>query len=141
VADRDTGGGANVEGGVSTDGGNLTGRDDRRNQQRYDNRNDPQQNVNIGGGDGGHFQMWAKILEHGMEIQNLVRQMDNLPDRVTKLERLEVVVKPGPEVVIKQTATSAGNFSMRALFVVLIIALIVVISLVAFLVYWQVSRG
>lgn len=88
----------------------------------------------------GDMSMWFKILEHGAQIQELFRQMDSLPTRVDKLERVEVVVKPGPEVIVTRTEAETRNLSVRMIFVVLTVSLLVSLLVVAFLVYVQVTK-
>lgn len=110
-----------------------------------------QQNMRAGDtyvGSPGDFPIW-KLMEMAADIRVLVSQMDDLPnkvgrltDQVGRLERLEVVVKPGPppEVVIRPVAHDTVNLSVRMIAVIFLVALVVVLVLVAWLVLIQVAR-
>lgn len=125
-----TGGGASVKGDAET--GQFTGRDDRKNQQ------------NMRAGDvhvaaSGNFPDW-KLIEMATDIRALVAQ--RLPERVDRLEKLEVVVRPGPppEVIVRPIANDTVNLSVRMIVIIFLVALVAVLGLVAWLVFLQVAR-
>lgn len=87
------------------------------------------------------FQIWVKLLDMAAQIRELTIQMDDLPRRVTRLEDTEVIVRPGPEVVIRPAAKhETTNLSLQAVLIIVMAAVVVVVVLVAALVFWQVSN-
>lgn len=112
----------------------------KRNRQE---RIDPRQTVNFQGDTGGSdiTRIWIELGRHGQDINTLIRQMDDLPARVRDLEKTEVVIRTranaDPEIVIRP----APQFSTRTLLIVLVTALAIIIALVAFLVYWQITHA
>lgn len=120
-----TGGGASVGGDVASK--QFTGRDDQRSSQ----------NVTFSNPD--NMMLWAKLLEIGGTVNHLVIQMDNLPHRVDRLERLEVVVRPGPEVILRPATHDSVTLSAKTLIFIFLVALLAVLALVAWLVYLQIS--
>lgn len=92
-------------------------------------------------GAAGDFPLW-KLIEMDGNIRALVIQMDDLPNRVGRLERLEVVVKPGPppEVIVRPLSPDTVNLSVRMILVVVLVAFLIVVSMVAWLVYLQVAN-
>lgn len=113
-----------------------------RNRQRTDSRSqrqgDTQQNVNFSNPDSMH--LWMKLMEVASIVNSLVLQMDDLPNRVGRLERLEVVVKPGPEVIIRPAAHDTVNLSVRMIVIMFVVALFLSLALAVFLIYWQVAN-
>lgn len=84
------------------------------------------------------MQVWIRLSEHGQQINDLIRQMDDLPNRVRQLEKTEVIIRPGPEVIIRPVQES---MSVKTLSQILIAALIIVILLIGYLVYWTVTNA
>lgn len=109
----------------------------KRNQQLYSS---PQQSVTFTNPDS--MQLWVKLLEVANTVSNLVIQMDDLPNRVGRLERLEVVVKPGPppEVIVRPLAHDTVNLSVRMIVVIFLVSLVAAMALVAWLVFLQVAN-
>lgn len=112
----------------------------KRNQQQTMRAGD----VHVGAS--GDFPVW-KLMEMAADIRALVLQMDDLPykvgrltDQVGRLERLEVVVREGPEVVIRPVAHDTINLSVRMIAIIFLVALVAVLALVAWLVFLQVAR-
>ena len=124
------------------------GKKNRQQNQRVDPSQQNTQRAGdnyFGGGPNNELmQVWLKLSEHGQQIQDLIRRMDNLPERVRDLEKTEVVIRPrpvdGPEVIIR-AAPESQNLSTRTLMIVLVSALAIVIALVACLVYWQIAHA
>lgn len=140
MADKiSTEGGASIRGDANTGGGNLSGRDDRTQTMRAGD-------TYVGTQEG--FPVW-RLLEMAADIRALVAQMDDLPfkvgrltDQVGRLERLEVVVKPGPppEVIVRPVTHDTVNLSIRMIVVIFSVALVAVLALVAWLVFLQVAN-
>lgn len=130
MTETNTGGGASVGGDAKT--GAFTGRDDRSQSMRAGD-------TYVGAA--GDFPLW-KLIEMDGNIRALVIQMDDLPNRVGRLERLEVVVKPGPppEVIVRPLSHDTVNLSVRMILVVVLVAFLIVVSMVAWLVYLQVAN-
>ncbi len=119
----------------------IAGNQNTQNAPRQ--RSDPRQTVNVEGGNN----QWvvAQILDHGSQIRELAYRLDDIPnqfrklqDDVRKLQDVEIIVRQN-EVVVKPVTTSA--ISIRTLMITLVIALAMIIALVAFLIYWQVTHG
>lgn len=89
------------------------------------------------------LQIWVKLLDMAAQIRELTIQMDDLPRRVTRLEDTEVIVRPGPEVVIRPAArvNETTNLSLQTVLIIVLVAAVVVVALVGVLVYLQVSNG
>lgn len=105
-------------------------------------RGNRQQNMRAGDvhvGGAGEFPAW-KLTEMSSDIRALVAQ--NLPNRVERLERLEVVVRPGPppEVIVRPLAHDTVNLSVRMIAIIFLVALVAVLALVAWLVFLQVAN-
>lgn len=122
-----------VEGGEQV----AVGRGNKQNSRRDSARSDPQQNMFFNNPD--NMQIWVKLLDLTADIRDLNTKMDDLPGRVGRLERLEVVVRPSPEIVVHPVSDSI-NLSARVIFTVLAVALLFVLALVGFLLYLQVLR-
>lgn len=108
----------------------------RSNRQSTDSRN---QNVTFTSQD--NLQLWFKLQEVVSDIRDLrgdVRaldlKIDGLPDRVGRLEGLEVVVRPAAGA-----AAESVNLSIRMIFTILLIVGLTVLVLVAALIYFQVQ--
>lgn len=138
--ENNTGGGAAVGGGVGTGGGNFTGRDENR--QRTVTEQNASPNFRAGDnyfqGPGGTnlsdgMQIWMELFKHARSIQELSMQLENVTGRVFRLEKMELKVGPGPEVIIRPS-TEALNISMRTLAVALGVLLIVTIAAVVYLI-------
>lgn len=133
----DTGGGHAVGGDVNAEGG-FTGRDAYRDRQ------------GIRGGDqyfgqtsqSDNMQIWMKILEMAADMRVFAEKLDDLPGRVGRLEKTEVVVRPGPEVVIRPIQQSDSvNLSLRVVYIILIGSLVLVGLLVAVLIFQGLANG
>lgn len=83
----------------------------------------------------------ADVGRHSQQILELIIKMDDLPARVRDLEKTEVVIRPRPNDVPEIVIRPAAQLSTRTLMIVLVGSLAIVIALVAFLVYWQVTHG
>lgn len=132
--------GASIGGSVDTGGGRVTGRDETRygGSQRAGD-------INVtGGGGGGENWIW-RMMEMAQQIRELTRDMDNLPARVTRLEQMEVVVRPAvPEIVFRPPSHAQPesiNLSVRMVFTILIVALVFVIAMVGLLIYLRLANG
>lgn len=84
-----------------------------------------------------------RLLDLAAQVRELTKDLDNLPARVTRLEGMEVVVRPAvPEVVIRPAiGPESVNLSVRMLFAILIIALLVVVVLIVALVWLRLTNG
>jgi hypothetical protein len=111
-------------------------------------RSDPRQTVNVDSSSSNDGWIRNEILSHGAQIRELAYRLDDIPNKfqalqadVKKLQDVEITVRPDT-VVIKPVTTppQSLNLSMRALLVVLIVALFIVIVLVGLL-YWQVANA
>jgi hypothetical protein len=149
VDTRDTGGGANVEGDVRA-GGDFTGRDyetiraqvireiKEQNAQEIKELNAKQSStMNFNNQD--NMQIWVKILEMSNEISALAAKLDDLPNRVGRLEGLQVVVKAAPAQAqpYEGERTELKDYSLKTVFTVLTIILLLILGLVIFLVFTQ----
>lgn len=85
------------------------------------------------------FPVW-RLIEMAADIRALISE--RLPSRVERLERLEVVVRPGPppEVVVRPIANDTVNLSVRMIVIIFLVALVAVLALVAWLVFLQVAN-
>lgn len=126
MSDRDT-----TTGTVGDDADQVS--QGKRNQQQNMRAGD----VHVSGA--GEFPNW-KLMEMASDIRALVNE--RLPSRVERLERLEVVVRPGPppEVVVRPIANGTVNLSARMILVIFLVALFAVVGLVAWLVFLQVAN-
>lgn len=130
MVDETSAGGAAIDGNVSSGGGNVTGRDDRRDpRQRSD------QNITFTSQDNLTLyltlqDMRADIRQNNAYISDVNVRLDDLPNRVSKLE---IVLKP--EVAVK-VAPDASNISNRTMFIAMMIGFGVVASMVLFLYWW-----
>lgn len=125
--DVDTGGGASIGGDAKT-GRDLTGRDSQS-QRAGDTYYGGQ------GGDDNRY-IFFKMLEMAGDIQALSIKIDDIPGRVGRLERTEVVVRPGPEVIVRplEQPGDSINLSVKAVIIILAVALLLVLILVVILV-------
>lgn len=127
-----TGGGASV-GGDANLGGDLTGRDrsDHRQSQRAGDTN-----VYGAGSD-----LTWRILDLTAQVRELTKDMDNLPARVTRLEGMEVVVRPSvPEVVIRPASPDSIALNTRTVLVILIIAVLLSVSFAVVLIFLRLNN-
>lgn len=101
-----------VEGVVGDEAGQAS--QGKRNQQQNMRAGD----VHVGAS--GEFPAW-KLMEMASDIRALVAQ--NLPIRVDRLERLEVVVRPGPppEVTVRPLAHDTVNLSVRMIVIIILV--------------------
>lgn len=109
-------------------------------QQSSDNRSRPRQDMRGGDtyfGKPDDMQVWVRLLDMAAQIREITAQMD-------RLERTEVVVRPGPEVVIRPSTPApvpdSVNLSVRVIFAILILALVLVVALVVVLIFLRVSN-
>jgi len=149
----DTGGGAAVQGDAKTEGGDFVARDqntDQRHQPQNQNQrvdqtlNQRAGDMYVGTGERNDMSVWVEIMRLSSRIQELTQQMDNLPNRVDQLERTEVIVKPGPEVMIRQVAVApppvdAIVLTAKTLLIILFVSLILIAILVGWLIYLGVT--
>lgn len=112
------------------------------NRQRTDSRNQRQGDQTFTFTNSDSMQLMFKLQEMTADIRDVksdVRaldlKIDGLPDRVGKLEKLEVTVRPVVET------TNSANLSVRMIITLLSIVSVVTIGLVVFLVYVQVNGG
>lgn len=157
----DTGGGAAIGGNADTGGGRMTGRDENRYDYRRDSQGGGQRSgdINFGGGD---MNIWSKLLEMKDDIRavntdlrdlnrqtaEITRKIDDLPGRVARLEKTEIVVHPGPEGVIRlmppavlPNPPDSVVLSVKALFTILIVAVLLVVALIGVLVFLRLTHG
>jgi hypothetical protein len=136
---------ADIKTDVGDDAENIVaGKENQQQASRI--RNDPKQSMRSGDvyfNNQDNLQIWMKLIELASKLSDLTMQMDDLPNRVGRLERMEVVVRPGPEVVIRPIppSTDPTLLTMRSLFTILIVAVIIIGGLIGFAVFWQVIHG
>lgn len=105
----------------------------KRNQQQTMRAGD----VHVGAS--GDFPVW-KLVEMSSDIRSLIAQ--RLPERVDRLERLEVVVRPGlpPEVIVRPLPNDTVHLSVWMIAVIIIVVMAIALGMAAFLIYSQVAN-
>lgn len=126
-----TGGGANVGGDISAR--NVAGRDDRAQTQRsgdihFSNQDNWTLYLKL-------TEMLVDIRSLNVKVEALDLKIDGLPDRVGRLEKLEVVVRPE----LSSHASESVNLSVRMIIAISFAAFLVVVALIGFLIYLQVT--
>jgi hypothetical protein len=91
-------------------------------------------------GQSNEYAVWFKLLEMADQIRALVRDMDDLPNRVRRLEDVEVIVKAS-EVVIRPRAQDVNSLTDRMLLIILIVMLVAVLVVVATFIFWVISNA
>lgn len=128
VSDRDTTGTVGDEADQAAIGS--------KNRQQAQNMRAGDTNVYGGGSD-----LTWRVLDLTAQVRELTKDVDNLPARVTRLEGMEVVVRPSvPEVVIRPAAPDSVVLNTKTVLTILIVAFLLSISFAVVLVFMRLNN-